>query len=177
MGDEAFRRAVGLVPQDPFLLAANARENIAMGRPMDAATIEAAARAAGAHELIERLPQGYDTPLGEGGARLAVGEKQLIALARALAGAPRILLLDEATSHIDSETEGRVQRALTALRGQVTVLAVAHRLSTIREADEIVVFHHGRIVERGTHAQLMDVPDGRYQRLVQLQQLESDEAA
>jgi len=177
MGDEAFRQAVGLVPQDPFLLAANARENIAMGRPIDAAAIEAAARAAGAHELIMRLPQGYDTPLGEGGARLAVGEKQLIALARALAGKPRILLLDEATSHIDSETEVQVQRALLALRGQVTVLAVAHRLSTIREADEIVVFHHGRIVERGTHAQLMDMVDGRYQRLVLLQQLEFDESS
>ncbi|MBL0085559.1 MAG: ATP-binding cassette domain-containing protein [Ideonella sp.] len=175
MGDEAFRRAVGLVPQDPFLLAASARENIAMGRPLDASAIEIAARAAGAHALIERLPQGYETPLGEGGARLAVGEKQLIALARALAGRPRILLLDEATSHIDSETEGVVQRALLALHGQVTVLAVAHRLSTIREADEIVVFHHGRIVERGTHAQLMDIADGRYQRLVLLQQLESDE--
>lgn len=172
MADEAFRRALGLVPQDPFLLAANARENIAMGRDLDAAAIEAAARAAGAHEFIERLPQGYDTPLGEGGARLAVGEKQLIALARALAGQPRVLLLDEATSHIDSQTERQVQRALAALRGRVTVLAVAHRLSTIREADEIVVLHHGRIVERGHHAQLMDIQGGRYQRLVQLQQLE-----
>ena len=173
--DEAdFRRTVGLVPQDPFLLAASARDNIAMGRPLDAQAIEAAARSAGAHDMIERLPQGYDTPLGEGGARLAVGEKQLVALARALAGQPRILLLDEATSHIDSETEARVQRALALLRGKVTVLAVAHRLSTIREADEIVVFHHGRIVERGPHERLMAIDCGRYQRLVMLQQLESD---
>jgi ATP-binding cassette subfamily B protein/ATP-binding cassette subfamily C protein/ATP-binding cassette subfamily B multidrug efflux pump len=145
-----------------------------MGRALDAPAIEAAARSAGAHDMIVRLPQGYDTPLGEGGARLAVGEKQLIALARALAGQPRILLLDEATSHIDSETEARVQQALALLRGRVTVLAVAHRLSTIREADEIVVFHHGRIVERGPHEQLMAIDGGRYQRLVMLQQLESD---
>lgn len=179
LGDEAFRRAVGLVPQEPFLLAASARENIAMGRALDAAAVEAAARAAHAHGFISALAQGYDTPLGEGGARLSVGEKQLIAMARALAGAPRILLLDEATAHIDSETEGRVQRALEALRGRVTVLAIAHRLSTVRAADQIVVMSHGRIAERGRHAELMAIPGGIYQRLVQLQQLEQvdDDAA
>ena len=175
LGDEAFRRAVGLVPQEPFLLAASARENIAMGRPMDDAAIEAAARAAHAHGFISALAQGYETPLGEGGARLSVGQKQLIAMARALAGAPRILLLDEATAHIDSETEGQVQQALTALRGQVTVLAIAHRLSTIREADQIVVMNHGRIAERGNHATLMAIEGGIYQRLVQLQQLAQDD--
>ena len=114
---------------------------------------------------------GYDTPLGEGGARLSVGEKQLIAIARALAGQPRILLLDEATSHIDSETEAVVQQALAGLRGRVTVVAIAHRLSTIRDADEIVVLNHGRIAERGTHGALMAIEGGLYQRLVQLQQL------
>ena len=175
LGDAAFRRAVGLVPQEPFLLAARARENIAMGRPMDAATVEAAARAAHAHDFISRLPQGYDTPLGEGGARLAVGEKQLIAMARALAGAPTILLLDEATAHIDSETEAQVQQALTALRGSVTLVAIAHRLSTIREADHIVVLQHGHIAERGRHAELMAMAGGIYQRLVQLQQLEEED--
>ena len=176
LGDAAFRRAVGLVPQEPFLLAASARENIAMGRPMSDAQVQAAARAAHADGFIQRLAQGYDTPLGEGGARLSVGEKQLIAMARALAGEPRILLLDEATAHIDSETEGHVQAALTALRGKVTVVAIAHRLSTIREADQIVVMNHGRIAERGTHAELMGIDRGLYQRLVQLQQLAEDDA-
>ena len=172
-----FRRQVGLVPQDPFLLAASARENIAMGRHLSDAEVEAAARAAHAHGFISRLEQGYATPLGEGGARLSVGEKQLVAMARALAGTPRILLLDEATAHIDSETEGAVQQALTALRGKVTLLAIAHRLSTIREADHIVVLNHGRIAEHGSHAALMAINGGIYQRLVQLQQLADDDNA
>ena len=175
VGDEDFRSAVGLVPQEPFLLAASVRENIAMGRDIAQADIEAAARAAHAHEFIQALEQGYDTPLGEGGARLSVGQKQLIAIARALAGRPRILFLDEATSHIDSETEQIVQRALTELRGQVTIVAIAHRLSTIREADRIVVLNHGRVAELGAHHELMAIPDGLYQRLYLLQQLEEAE--
>jgi ATP-binding cassette subfamily B protein/ATP-binding cassette subfamily C protein/ATP-binding cassette subfamily B multidrug efflux pump len=175
LGDDHFRRAVGLVPQEPFLLAASARENIDMGRGLSDAQIEAAAMAAHADGFIRRLERSYDTPLGEGGARLAVGEKQLIAIARALAVQPKILFLDEATSHIDSETEGVVQQALTDLRGRVTVVAIAHRLSTIRNADEIVVLNHGRIAEQGTHAALMAIEGGLYQRLVQLQQLESAE--
>ena len=175
LGTEEFRRAVGFVPQDPFLLAGSARDNIAMGRPLNDAQVHAAARAADAHDFIERLEAGYDTPLGEGGARLSVGEKQLIAIARALAGQPRILLLDEATSHIDSATEARVQQALMALRGQVTVVAIAHRLSTIRAADQIVVLDHGELAERGSHASLMARPDGLYQRLVRLQRLVEDD--
>lgn len=171
LGDDDFRRAVGLVPQEPFLLAASARENIDMGRGLSDAEIEAAARAAHAEGFIRRLERGFDTPLGEGGARLSVGEKQLIAIARSLAGQPRILFLDEATSHIDSETEAVVQQALAGLRGRVTVVAIAHRLSTIRAADEIVVLNHGRIAERGTHGALMAIEGGLYQRLVQLQQL------
>ena len=175
IGDEDFRSAVGLVPQDPFLLAGSARDNIDMGRGLTDERIAAASRAAHAQDFIARLPQGIDAPLGEGGARLSVGEKQLIAIARALAGQPRILFLDEATSHIDSETEARVQQALSALRGQVTVVAIAHRLSTIRDADEIIVLNHGRIAEQGPHEALMAIEGGLYQRLVQLQQLAGDE--
>jgi ATP-binding cassette subfamily B protein/ATP-binding cassette subfamily C protein/ATP-binding cassette subfamily B multidrug efflux pump len=174
--EDHFRAAVGLVPQEPFLLAASVRENIAMGRPLDAARIEAAARAAHAHDFISGLERGYDTLLGEGGARLSVGQKQLVAIARALAGEPRILFLDEATSHVDSETEQRVQRTLARLRGKVTVVAIAHRLSTIRDADRIVVLNHGRIAELGTHAELMTIGGGIYQRLYQLQQLEDEES-
>jgi ATP-binding cassette subfamily B protein/ATP-binding cassette subfamily C protein/ATP-binding cassette subfamily B multidrug efflux pump len=175
IGEDHFREAIGLVPQDPFLLAASARENITMGRNLTDSQVEAAARAAHAHDFIMGLELGYDTPLGEGGARLSVGQKQLIAIARALAGEPRVLFLDEATSHIDSETEQIVQRALSGLRGKVTIVAIAHRLSTIRDADRIVVLNHGRIAEIGTHAQLMAIEGGLYQRLYLLQQLEEGE--
>ncbi|MBW8900306.1 MAG: ATP-binding cassette domain-containing protein [Massilia sp.] len=171
IGNERFRAEVGLVPQDPFLLAASARENIGMGRSLPPDAIEAAARAAHAHDFILRLEQGYDTPLGEGGSRLSSGQKQLIAIARALAGRPRILLLDEATSRIDSQTEQIVQQALDELRGQVTIIAIAHRLSTIRDADRIVVLNHGRISEAGRHDELMRIEGGLYQRLYLLQQL------
>ena len=173
VGNDQFRAEVGLVPQDPFLLAASARENIDMGRKLPMERIVAAARAAHAHEFIESLEHGYETPLGEGGSRLSTGQKQLLAIARALAGSPRILLLDEATSNIDSETEQIVQRALVELRGRVTIVAIAHRLSTIRDADNIVVLNHGRIEERGTHEALMRITNGIYQRLYLLQQLAS----
>ncbi len=177
LDEAAFRDAVGLVPQEPFLLAASARENIAMGRTLTDAQVETAAVAAGAHGFISRLEQGYETKLGEGGARLAVGEKQLIAIARALAGQPRILLLDEATSHIDSETEAVVQQALAKLHGKLTLISIAHRLSTIRDADRIVVLNHGRIAELGPHEDLMQIEGGLYRRLVELQQLISDDPA
>ncbi|MCB1888169.1 MAG: ATP-binding cassette domain-containing protein [Rhodocyclaceae bacterium] len=171
--DEATLRAtVGLVPQEPFLVADTVRENLDMGRGLDEATLQAAARAAHADGFIRQLEDGYETKLGEGGARLSVGQKQLIAIARALAGRPRILLLDEATAHVDSDTEQIVQSALEALRGQVTVIAIAHRLSTIRHADRIVVMNHGRIDEQGTHAELMRIDGGIYRRLYELQQLE-----
>ena len=171
IGNARFRSEVGLVPQDPFLLAASARENIDMGRGLSDAQIETAARAAHAHDFILALEDGYATELGEGGSRLSTGQKQLIAIARALAGEPRILLLDEATSHIDSQTEQVVQEALSELRGRVTVIAIAHRLSTIRDADRIIVLNHGRIAEAGPHEALMQIDQGIYQRLYMLQQL------
>ncbi len=175
--EDHFRAEVGLVPQEPLLLAASVRENIDMGRNLPAARIEAAARAAHAHGFIGRLPQGYDTLLGEGGARLSAGQKQLVAVARALAGDPAVLYLDEATSRIDSETEREVQAALTDLGGNATIVAIAHRLSTIRAADIIVVLNHGRIAEQGTHDELMTIPDGIYQRLYLLQQYDEPEAS
>ncbi len=171
IGDDHFRADAGLVPQEPFLLAASARENIDMGRGLAEEAIVAAARAARAHGFIERLERGYDTPLGEGGARLSAGQKQLIAVARALAGRPRVLFLDEATSRIDSETEQQVQAALAELQAKTTVIAIAHRLSTIRAADRIVVLNHGRIAEQGTHDELMAIEGGIYQRLYLLQQI------
>ncbi|MFZ6800758.1 ABC transporter ATP-binding protein [Undibacterium sp. Di24W] len=172
LSDEHFRASVGLVPQEPFLLAANARENIAMGRDISEADIIAAAKAARAHDFILQLEHGYLTPLGEGGAKLSTGQKQLIAIARALAGKPKILFLDEATSHIDSETEQIVQLALNDLCGSVTVVAIAHRLSTIRDADQIIVLNHGRLVEQGNHMDLMAIENGLYQKLYLLQTLE-----
>jgi ATP-binding cassette, subfamily B, multidrug efflux pump len=175
IGEDHFRASVGVVPQEPFLLAATAFENIAMGRTLTRDQVEAAARAAHIHDFIAGLEQGYDTPLGEGGERLSVGQKQLIAVARALAGEPRILFLDEATSHIDSETEQVVQQALAELRGRVTIVAIAHRLSTVRAADRIVVLNHGRIAEIGTHGELMAIEGGLYQRLYLLQQFEETE--
>ncbi len=174
--DAAFRDAVGLVPQEPFLMSASVRDNIAMGRPgISDEDVEDAARAARAHDFIAALPQGYDTRLGEGGARVSTGQKQLLAMARALAGAPRILFLDEATSNIDSATERLVGEALAALQGRVTVVAIAHRLSTIRAADQILVLNHGHLQERGTHEALMGLDGGLYRRLVELQTLEETE--
>jgi ATP-binding cassette subfamily B protein/ATP-binding cassette subfamily C protein/ATP-binding cassette subfamily B multidrug efflux pump len=173
IGNAQFRAEVGLVPQDPFLLAASVTENIDMGRGIARERIEAAARAAHAHGFIMAMEDGYETALGEGGSRLSVGQKQLIAIARALAGEPEILMLDEATSHIDSQTEQVVQEALSELRGRVTIIAIAHRLSTIRDADRIVVLNHGRIAEQGPHEALMRIDGGIYQRLYMLQQLAS----
>lgn len=170
--DSAFHGALGLVPQEPYLVAGTVRENIRMGRPISDEQVEAAARAARAHEFLAALPQGYESRLGDGGLAVSTGQKQLIALARALAGQPRILLLDEATANIDSATEAQVGEALRALRGRVTVIAIAHRLSTLRDADQIVVLNHGHLAERGTHEALMALEGGLYQRLVQLQALE-----
>ena len=166
---EDVRSRIGLVPQETVLFGASARENIRYGRP-DAtdADIEAAARAAGADEFLRELPQGYDTFLGEKGARLSGGQRQRIAIARALLKDPPILLLDEATSSLDAESERYVQEALERLMQHRTTLVIAHRLATILKADRIVVLDHGRIVDIGTHSQLLDSNE-LYARLAALQ--------
>jgi ABC-type multidrug transport system fused ATPase/permease subunit len=152
----SLRRQLGVVPQEGFLFAGTVRENIAFGRP-DATgpEIAAAAKAVGAHEFIADLEDGYETELGERGSRLSLGQRQLVAFARALLANPRILVLDEATSSVDIGTERRIEVALRKLLAGRTAFIIAHRLSTIREADLIVVLEHGRVVEQGSHDELM----------------------
>ena len=147
---EEYRRHIGLVLQEPFLFYGTIAENIAYGRP-DAAREEiiAAARAARAHEFILRLPDGYDSLVGERGQSLSGGERQRISIARALLIDPRILILDEATSSVDTETEREIQMALDNLVRGRTTIAIAHRLSTLRRADRLVVIERGRITEMG----------------------------
>jgi ATP-binding cassette subfamily B protein/subfamily B ATP-binding cassette protein MsbA len=153
---QSLRSQMGMVLQDPFLFNGSVKENILFGR-LDAQEEEvvAAAKAVGAHDFIVRLKQGYDTSVEEGGATLSVGQRQLISFARALLADPRILILDEATSSVDMQTEQIIQHALgTLLKGR-TSFVIAHRLSTITNADKIVVIHDGKIVEQGTHTQLL----------------------
>ncbi len=164
-----YRRHIGLVLQEPFLFFGTIAENIAYGKP-DAcrAEIVAAARAAHAHEFILRLPQGYDSLVGERGQGLSGGERQRISIARALLIDPRILILDEATSSVDTETEKEIQKALDNLVRGRTTIAIAHRLSTLRQADRLVVMDRGWIVEIGNHDDLM-AREGHYYRLYQAQ--------
>jgi ATP-binding cassette subfamily B protein len=152
----SLRRQLGIVPQEGFLFAGTVHENIAFGRPdANHDDVVAAAEAVGAHEFITRLEDGYETELQERGTRLSLGQRQLVALARALLADPRILILDEATSSVDIGTERKIERALRLLLKGRTAFIIAHRLSTIRNADVIVVLEHGRIVEQGTHAELL----------------------
>jgi ATP-binding cassette, subfamily B, bacterial len=151
----SLRREIGVISQDPFLFSATVRENIAFGRgELSHDEVEAAARAAQAHEFIERLPKGYDTVIGERGITLSGGQRQRIAIARALAVDPRILILDDATASVDATTEARIRAGLRAATRGRTTLIIAHRLSTIALADEIVVLDDGRIAARGTHDEL-----------------------
>ena len=174
---EDLRRQVAIVQQEVFLFAATLRENIAYGRP-DATQeeIEAAAKLARIHDFIQRLPQGYETWVGERGANFSGGQKQRIAIARALLMDPRVLIFDDSTSSVDAATEYEIQQAMAALMRGRTTFVIAHRLRSVREADQILVLDKGRIVQRGTHAQLLD-EGGLYREIHDLELRDREEAA
>lgn len=171
---ENLRSQIGIVPQEPFLFSGTIAENISYGKPgASFEEIMEAAIAANAHNFIVGKPDGYDTQVGERGGDLSGGEKQRIAIARAILHDPKILILDEATSSVDVETERQIQEAIARLTQGRTTFAIAHRLSTLRNADRLVILEEGRIVEMGTHSELME-KKGRFYELVQLQQQTSE---
>ena len=166
---ESLRRQIGMVLQENFLFSASIMENIAYGRPSASrAEVEAAARAAAAHEFIIQLPQGYDTVVGERGVGLSGGQRQRVAIARALLADPRILILDDSTSSVDLETEREIQEALEHLMNGRTTFIIAQRLSTVQQADKILVLDGGTIVQEGTHEQLVQ-EGGTYREILQSQ--------
>ena len=176
---ESLRAAVSPVLQDTFLFNGTIAENIGYARPTASrGEIEAAARAANIHKDIEAMPQGYDTPIGERGLRLSGGQKQRVAIARAILRRSPIIVLDEATASVDVQTERQIQQAIAGLAGERTIIAIAHRLSTIRNADQILVIEEGRVVERGTHDELVAL-GGSYARMNEIQSApsESDDPA
>ena len=166
---ESLRRAIGLVQQDVYLFDGTLRENIAYGRPgASDDEIADAARRANIHEFIASLPEGYDTVVGERGGRLSGGQKQRVAIARVFLKNPSILILDEATSALDNESEEAVQESLERLAADRTTIIIAHRLSTIKNADRIATVEDGRVVEHGTHEELL-ARGGIYARYYRMQ--------
>jgi ATP-binding cassette subfamily B multidrug efflux pump len=165
------RRRVGLVQQDVFLFAGTIGDNISLGAELTRARVEAAARDTNADRFIDRLPSGYDQPVGERGVSLSSGQRQLLSFARVLAADPEILVLDEATANVDTETEMWIQEAVARLMRERTSIVIAHRLSTVRTADAILVLHHGEVRELGTHDELL-AQQGLYHRLHELQYAE-----
>jgi ATP-binding cassette subfamily B protein len=177
MSKQALRKHMGIVLQDPFLFAGDIKFNVSLyNEEITLDRVKSALSDVGAAPFIEQLPHGYDEQVVERGSTLSSGQRQLISFARALAFDPSILILDEATASIDSETEGLIQRALKVVSEGRTTFVIAHRLSTIREADQILVLHHGEIVERGNHDELMS-QQGRYYKMYQLQKGEPVQAA
>ena len=164
------RRAIGLVSQNVFLFHGSVHDNIAYGSfEATREQVREAARQAEALDFIEALPQGFDTVVGERGETLSGGQRQRLSIARALLKNPPVLILDEATSAVDNETEAALQRSLDKLARERTMIVIAHRLSTVRNASEIVVLDHGQIVERGRHEELVEKPEGLYARLWSVQ--------
>jgi len=164
------RRALGVVLQDHFLFAGTVEQNISLGDPrVGPEQVRRAAAAVGADRFIEKLAGGYDEPVRERGSNFSVGEKQLLSFARALAFDPAVLILDEATSSVDPATERRMQAAVETILAGRTSIVIAHRLATVRAADRIVVLHHGRVREQGSHAELLTLRDGIYRTLHTLQ--------
>jgi ATP-binding cassette subfamily B protein len=162
------RGLFGLVLQDVFIFSGTLEENIVLGRPLDPGRLASVLAQSQLEDLVRRLPLGLETQVGERGQKLSAGERQLVAFARMLYQEPAILLLDEATANIDSETEQKIQKVIERVSHRLTTFTIAHRLSTIKDADEIWVMDQGRIVERGSHDQLMD-EGGTYAKLVRLQ--------